>query len=477
MIFSSSISRLNAALVTTPLFTRFIQTSHAKNTIKEILSSQDKDTASKRLEIFLALHGLSEKQRLVEEKKIPEEYLFSKKLRLPAEIQSTILIEALSHFTPYEIALITMQKEGKLIQVSIEGCHALYKKFDWLYPKWVASFSEFTALIHDAHRYGDKTFKQIFEGLNLLKSAQEASLNSQIDITRLQSAGILQKGWIYSDDIDTSKFVQKQFLEWIRTNPAFIMACLRWMPPQREIPSLLTEAAKHRNLSIVQSVFEFMVQHKIPLDRESALKQAVQNTDILMARYLFDIGARIDHLPEDILHKAAYTTCLETVELLINKGVRINKVISDVYLMDTGKTAIDVVVSRLSIGFFKYYSSAELRQRGVNLLNTLIYLIQKGQEQNIAFNTSCKPERMSLLHAACYVQSPALRTQLATLFIEHDPTTLYARDNDFGEKDGNTPLHIAIEKKQYDQVVTSKRCGCHDTGSWIYRHRASQRSW
>ncbi len=455
MAFSSSISRLNAALATTSLFTRLIQTSPAKNTIKEILASPDKDTASKRLEIFLALHGLPEKQRLVLEQKIPEKYLLSEKLRLPPEIQSAILIEALSHFTPYEIALITMQKKGQIIQFNTEGCHALYKKFDALYPKWVASLSEFTAVIHDAHKYGGRTFKQIFEGLNLLKFAQETGPNSHIDIASLHRAGILQKGWIYPDDIDTSKFVQNRFLEWARTNPTSIMACLRWIPSQKDIPSLLTEVTKYKNLSLVQSVFEFMVQRKIPLDRdrETALEKAVTNADISIVRYLFDIGARIYDLPEDTLHEAVRSTCFEMVELLVNKGVKIDHKVSSYSSLHRGKTAIDVVVSRLSINYFDDSPPPELLNKGVNLLKILIYLIQKGQEQNIVFNTSCKPERISLLHVACYVQSPALRAQLATLFIEHDPTTLYTQDRDIYGNYGNTPLHTAVEKKQYEMIT------------------------
>ncbi len=414
MTFLSSISRFNAALATTLLPTRSAQTSLAQNNIKEILTSPQ-NTVSKRVTIFLALHGLPEKQRLVVEKKIPEEYLLSKKLRLPPEIQSTILIEALSHFTPFEIALITMQTEGQSIQLSKAGYHALYKKYDWLNPKWVTSHSEFTALIDDARRYGSKTFTQIFDGLNLLKSVQEADPNFQINITHLQRAGILQKDWIYPDMISTSQFVQNKFLAWIRANPASIMACLRWLPTQRgDIPFLLTEATKHRNLSLVQSVFEFMVQHRIPLS-------------------------------ENTLHKAINNACFEVVKLLVDKGVSIES-------SHEGKTAIDVAVSALSMNFFEYYSSTASRKKGGNLINILIYLIRKEQEQNIPFNTSCKPERMSLLHVACYVRPPALQIPLATLFIEHDPTILYARENDVGEEDGNTPLHLAITKKQYEMI-------------------------
>ncbi len=315
--------------------------------------------------------------------------------------------------------------------------------FDWLHPEWVSTWEEFQALIDDAGKYGQRTLKQIFEGFNVLRLMKLAGSHAPITMAHLQRAGIVQKGHLYPDDIEASERAQNAFVDWIRANPAHMLACLRWMPVQRDIPDLLIEAVKLKEVARVQSVLEFMRKHDItPLHTEKALEQAVKNADFPITHYLLR-EAGIHSLPLDIPHIAAETGCLEIVQLLMNQGVLLDSIGRDNRNSYLGKTAAEVAVSAITASLFAPHASKALRDKGINLLNTACYLLQAGQAHKTPFDQDCTPTGMSLLHAACYASSEQEGLWLAQWAFNQDPTCIRELDNE-----GHTPLYRAVQQKR-----------------------------
>ncbi len=286
---------------------------------------------------------------------------------------------------------------------------------------------------------------------------KRAGPHAQIDIAHLQRAGILQKGFVHPDNIEVSTFIQTQFLEWLLTNPAHIVACLRWLPAQSRIPAALTEIVKHGNVSMVQSALEFMEQHHITsLDKTAALETAIKNAHLPIARYLFNNGTHLHDLPRDILHKAAKTGCQEMVKLLVEKGAKLDEKGPGLSSSHEGKTAAEVAVSAIYADYFS--SSKTLRQHGRNLAHIAAYLIQKNQEQDIPLNIQSTPHGMTLLHAICYIKPHAQGLEIAKHLFDQNVDSIHIGNNYFrnGNRplhtEKNTPLHTALKEKHHSMM-------------------------
>ncbi len=318
--------------------------------------------------------------------------------------------------------------------------------FNWVHPEWVSTRQEYAELTKDAVKYGQRDFEQIFEGLNILRLIKLAGPHAPITFHHLQRAGIVQAGEVYSDDPDARHRVQNEWVTWVRENPAHLLACLRWMPVQRDIPDVLVEAVKSKKVALVESVLEFMRKHAAttPLDTGKALELAVQNADIPIADYLLR-KAGIHRLPANILHIAAATGCLEMVEKFINQGVLLAKKgrSQDNPNSYLGKTAAEVAVSTITASHFAPHAPQALRDHGVNLLSMARYLLQAGQAQHIRFDPTCTPTGTTLLHAACYAPSEQEGLWLARWAFNQNPAYIHEVDSE-----GRMPLYRAIQQKR-----------------------------
>ncbi len=352
--------------------------------------------------------------------------------KLPEELVRQILSLALSHLLPHEVVLLTMRRQGG---VMLEAWPALCLQFPWLFPHYVSTPLEFRALIEDAQTYGRKTFKQIFDGLNLLQENTK-----KMEVADLHRGGLLKKGWLYAFDAGLGEEAEKQFLSWLQVHHARTLACLRWFPTQIETTDLLEEAAKYKNVDIFKAIFEYPLKHNISWEAQSykrALKHIACRGDIEMAHYLLDKCDKNKdvNLDDGFLHIAAEAGSLEIVKMLLQKGVKLDAS----YYRET----VTEVLGRIISTYFlcESFNNTPFHQMMVKQLEILVYVAQMGIEngipENAPFYTALKPYVSGILHRVGYL--PPEQGLWLTQFLMENGAEIKAKNSY-----ANTFLHNCI---------------------------------
>ncbi len=367
---------------------------------------------------------------------------------LPLEIVSMIFTETLWGLTITEILNIAEYQKGQLIpeawpelyKASVLACGSIEALSEWL-----SSPTQFRNFVEDAQRYGDKTLRQIFYGLQLLKK-----MEGPISIEEGMRAGIIRRECVCSENALPSIKAQQDFLSWLGEKKARMAVYLRWFPAQTRDPEdvlkpdLLKEAVTYNNRMIVEQVCVYMQKHRLH-DGDAlyacgrALRAAVMRSDVEIAEYL------LDEFPEGrraqgILQSAAKKGCLSMVQLLLERKVEINA--SD----DYQKTALQTVID----AFYPFYLSSpyskddeEGYQETLNQLKVIIFLLRQYVDKKLAFNINWELRgKNTFLHMACYVQDPDSALWLAQFILEQQKDkNLFKAQNAYGE----SPFICALE--------------------------------
>ncbi len=367
---------------------------------------------------------------------------------LPLEIVSMIFIETLWGLTITEILNIAEYQKGQLIP---EAWPELYKASVLAFgsiealPEWLSSPTQFRNFVEDAQKYGDKTLRQIFYGLQLLKK-----MEGPISIEEGMRAGIIRREHVCLENALPSIKAQQDFLSWLGEKKARMAVYLRWFPAQTRDPEdvlkpdLLKDAVKCNNCRIVKEICVYMKKHKLH-DKDAfhacrrALREAVMRSDVEIAEYL------LDEFPEGrraqgILQTAAKKGCLPMVQVLLEKKVEINA------LDDYQKTALQAVIDAFyPFEIFSLYSEYDGKkyQKAFDQLEVIIFLLRQYVDKKLAFNINWElREKNTFLHMACYVQDPDSALWLAQFILEQqkDKNLLKAQN-----ADGKSPFICAYE--------------------------------
>ncbi len=371
---------------------------------------------------------------------------------LPLEIVSIIFTETLFGLTLNEILNIAEYQRGKL---KPEAWSALYKASIFCFgsieelSEWLSNPKQFRNFVEDAQKYGDKTLRQIFYGLQLLEKTKDS-----ITIEDCMRAGMIDRERICSENALPSIRGEQDFLSWLCGKKARIVICLRWLPaqthnPEARNPDLLEEAVKQGNCTIVKQVCAYMKKHRLHDGAvlhpcRNALWRAVIDNDVPIAQYLFDEFPDF-RFTQGLLQISAAEGCLPMVQLLIERKIEINE------LDDYQKTALQTVIGtfypyQLSPSYWLGFDE-EGRQKTLDQLDVIIFLLRQYVDKGLDFDINWElQEQNTFLHMACYVQNPDSAEWLAQFILEQQKDkNLFDTQNE----DGKTPFMCALEADNY----------------------------
>ncbi len=368
---------------------------------------------------------------------------------LPPEMVSMLFAETLFGLTVNEILNISEYQKGKL---KSEVWPALYKANVSLFisieelSEWCSDLRPFQSFVNDAQTYGRKTLRQIFYGFGLLKKVK-----SFITVEDCMRAGIISRELFFPDDMPRSAQVQQHFLSWLREKKGRILACLRWIPPQTNIPNLLEAAAKYHHFEIFKQVHLYTEKYNLYTafhhPYRNALRKAVQHNDRQLTEYIINKFSTIP-LEVGLLKIAARNGYFSIVELLIQKGANIDEL--DTFKRTALQTVIQSFYPHCLSATSKKYKKKEY-QETLNQLDVIIFLLRQYVDKGLDFNINLElREKNTFLHMACYVQDPNSALWLARFILKQQKDkNLFDAKN----ADGKTPLMCALATNNYSMFT------------------------